>query len=34
VQLLASSRRYFAKTMRDDLEKWGKLVRDIGFTPR
>ena len=25
---------YFAETMRRDYEKWGKLVREIGFTPR
>lgn len=25
---------YFAQTLRGDFERWGKLARDIGFTPK
>jgi tripartite-type tricarboxylate transporter receptor subunit TctC len=24
---------YFAELLRRDMEKWGKLARDIGFKP-
>jgi hypothetical protein len=25
---------FFGDTIRSDFAKWGKLARDIGFTPR
>ncbi len=28
------SPEYFARTIRNDIEKWGKLARDIRFNPQ
>lgn len=30
----AETPEYFTQTMRADIEKWGKLARDIGFKPQ
>jgi tripartite-type tricarboxylate transporter receptor subunit TctC len=34
LEIHTESPEYFTEVMRRDFEKWGKLVRDIGFKPR
>jgi tripartite-type tricarboxylate transporter receptor subunit TctC len=34
LEIHAESPEYFANVIRRDIEKWGKVARDIGFKPR
>jgi tripartite-type tricarboxylate transporter receptor subunit TctC len=34
LEIHTESPEYFANVIRRDIEKWGKVARDIGFKPR
>ncbi len=34
LEIHTESPEYFADVIRRDMEKWGKVARDIGFKPR
>ena len=34
MNVVAESPEYFAKLLKSDYEKYGKLIKDIGFQPQ
>ncbi|MNC95463.1 hypothetical protein D3C83_125910 [compost metagenome] len=34
LEVHAESPEFFANRIRSDIEKWGKVARDIGFQPK